>query len=104
MHNTVAINNIEQNDFVETNLFSMPEQTFSKCLKFSNNQFEGEHQGYLNKANVIHSRKIILEENNLTIFDNLKNQDGIISLNLALETNIYEKTNEIILEKNNKNN
>lgn len=102
MHNTVAINNIEQNDFDETNLFSMPEQTFSKCLKFSDNEFEGEHQGYLNKVNVVHNRKIVLEENSLTIFDNLENQDGVISLNLALETNIYEKTNKIILEKNDK--
>ena len=102
VHNTVTINNIEQNDFDETNLFSMPEQTFSKCLKFSDNEFEGEHQGYLNKANVIHNRKIVLEENSLAVFDNLENQDGIISLNLALGTNIYEKTNEIILEKNGK--
>lgn len=102
MHNTVAINNIEQNDFDENNLFSMPEQTFSKCLKFSNNEFEGEHQGYLSKANVIHNRKIVLEENNLTIFDNLENQNGIISLNLTLGINIYEKADEIILEKNDK--
>lgn len=102
MHNTVAINNIEQNDFDETNLFSMPEQTFSKCLKFSDNEFEGEHQGYLNKANVIHNRKIVLEEDKLTIFDRLENQDGIISLSFALETNIQEKRNKIILEKNNK--
>lgn len=102
MHNTVMVDNIEQNDFDEDNLFSMSEQTFSKCLKFSDSEFEGKHQGYLNKVGVIHNRKILLEESNLTIFDNLENQDGIISLNLALETNIQEKTNEIILEKNNK--
>lgn len=102
MHNTVAINEIEQNYFDENNLFSMPEQTFSKCLKFSDNEFEGEHQGYLNKVGAIHNRKIILEENSLTISDILENQNGIISLNLALGVNIEEKENEIILEKNNK--
>lgn len=102
MHNTVAINEIEQNNFNENNLFSMPEQTFSKCLKFSDNEFEGEHYGYLKKVDVIHNRKIILKENSLTIFDKLENKNGIISLNLALGVNIQEKENEIILEKNNK--
>lgn len=102
MHNTVFINNIEQNDFNEKKLFSMPEQTFSKCLKFSNNEFIGEHKGYLEKVGTIHNRKIILEENSLVVSDNLKSQDGIISLNLALEVIIQEKDNKIILEKNNK--
>lgn len=102
MHNTVAIKGIEQNDFDENNLFSMPEQTFSKCLKFSDNEFEGEHYGYLKKVGVIHNRKIILEKNSLSIFDRVENQEGIISLNLALEVKIQERDNEIILEKNNK--
>lgn len=102
MHNTVAINSIEQNDFDETNLFSMPEQTFSKCLNFSGDEFEGEHQGYLNKANVIHNRKMVLEENSLTIFDRLENQKGIICLNLTPEINIKEQDKKIILEKNDK--
>ena len=102
MHNTVAIKGIEQNDFDENNLFSMPEQTFSKCLKFSDNEFEGEHYGYLKKVGVIHNRKIILEKNSLSIFDRVENQEGIISLNLALGINIKENENEIILEKNNK--
>ena len=102
MHNTVSIENVEQNYFDENNLFSMPEQTFSKCLKFSDNEFIGEHQGYLNKLGAIHNRKIILNENVLTIFDKLENQNGIISLNLALGVNVQEKTNKIILEKNNK--
>lgn len=102
MHNTVAINEIEQNNFNENNLFSMPEQTFSKCLKFSDNEFEGEHYGYLKKVDVIHNRKIILKENSLTIFDKLENKNGIISLNLALGVNIQEKENKIILEKNKK--
>lgn len=102
MHNTVSINNIEQNYFDENNLFSMPEQTFSKYLKFSDDEFIGEHYGYLKKIGVIHNRKIILGENNLTIFDKLENQEGIVSLNLALGINIKENENEIILEKNNK--
>lgn len=102
MHNTVSINGIEQNYFNEKDLFSMPEQTFSKCLKFSDNEFEGEHYGYLKKVSVVHNRKIILEKNSLTIFDRLENKEGVISLNLDLEIKIKEKDNEIILEKNNK--
>lgn len=102
MHNTVAVKEMEQNNFDENNLFSMPEQTFSKCLKFSDNKFEGEHYGYLKKVGSIHNRKINLEENSLTIFDKLENQEGIISLNLALGIEILEKDNKIILEKNKK--
>lgn len=102
MHNTVSINGIEQNYFNEKDLFSMPEQTFSKCLKFSDNEFEGEHYGYLKKVGVVHNRKIILEKNSLTIFDKLENKEGVISLNLDLEVKIKEKDNEVILEKNNK--
>ena len=102
VHNTVSINGIEQNDFDENNLFSMPEQTFSKCLKFSDSEFEGEHYGYLKKVGVVHNRKIILEKSSLIIFDKLKNQEGVISLNLALKVKIQEKNNKIILEKNNK--
>ena len=102
MHNTVAIKEMEQNYFDENNLFSMPEQTFAKCLKFSNNEFEGEHYGYLKKIGSIHNRKIILKENSLTISDILENQTGIVSLNLALGIDIEEKENEIILKKNNK--
>lgn len=102
MHNTVSINGIEQNYFNEKDLFSMPEQTFSKCLKFSDNEFEGEHYGYLKKVGVVHNRKIILEKNSLTIFDKLENKEGVISLNLDLEVKIKKKDNGIILEKNNK--
>ena len=102
IHNTVAINGIEQNYFDENNLFSMLEQTFSKCLKFSDTEFEGEHYGYLKKVGTIHNRKITLEENKLVIFDSLENQNGIISLNLALGVNIQEREKEIILENNNK--
>ncbi len=99
MHNTVTINNTEQNDFDKENLFSMPEQTFSKCLKFSDSEFEGEHQGYLNKIGSIHNREINLNEDSLELIDNIANSEGILNLHLGLNVNLYEEKDKLVLEK-----
>ena len=102
MHNTVAVKNIEQNDFNDKDLFSMLEQTFSKCLNFKNNYFEGEHYGYLKKIGSVHNRKIKLEPKRIIIEDNLNNTRGIISLNLDVDVVIEKKDKLIVLKKNNK--
>lgn len=100
MHNTVSLENIEQNNFQENELFEMREETFSKCLNIEDNYFEGEHIGYLKKAGVIHKRKILLEENKLIIEDFIENCEGIVCLNLFPNTKIKGLENIIQLENN----
>ncbi|MGO3801519.1 MAG: alginate lyase family protein [Fusobacterium sp.] len=101
MHNTVAIEGYEQNDFNEEKLFSMPEQTFSKCIKFNDNYFEGKHYGYKDKLGCVHNRKIELKDKELIIEDILKNTNGIVCFNLSEDVNLKEEKNNLILEKNN---
>ncbi|MHD0318422.1 alginate lyase family protein [Fusobacterium sp. THCT1E2] len=100
IHNTVYIKDFEQNSFNENNLFEMKEESFARCLKFSNNKFEGEHFGYVDKTGDTHKRKIVLKNNSLEIEDYLNNSDGIISFILEPEVKIYENSNALILEKN----
>lgn len=100
MHNTVAIEDYEQNDFNEEKLFSMQEQTFSKCIEFGEDYFEGEHYGYKNSIGVIHNRKIKIKDKELIIEDVLKNTNGIICFNLSETLNLKEEKNNLILEKN----
>lgn len=69
-HNTVRVNKKEQNDFND-DIFSLPEQTQSKVLKFKENQFIGQHYGYYKEFNIIHNRNIILCEKSFKIIDSL---------------------------------
>ena len=102
MHNTVSIQNIEQNKFETNELFKMQEETFAKCLEFSNTKFKGIHYGYINKINCTHVREVILEEKVLNLIDLLEGNEGSINFNLHPEVSIVKKgKNEIILEKNN---
>lgn len=100
-HNTVYIEGYEQNYFDEDNLFEMKEETFAKCTKFEDNYFEGYHQGYLRKLNLIHKRKIKLDEQSIEIKDFIGNLAGIICLNLYPEVKVVEIENGIKLLKNN---
>lgn len=98
-HNTLVIKNYEQNDFNEKELFKMKEQTFSKCLKFNINEFEGEHSGYKNKIGLKHKRNFKLKEKSIIIRDSL---DRIIlntELNFILHPslNFYSDKNIIFL-------
>lgn len=98
-HNTVYIEGYEQNSFEENNLFEMREESFAKTLEFSKNKFEGEHYGYLNKVNIIHKRKIILNKNKiLNIIDSIPNTDGVLSLFLAKNVQLYEMNNNFLLQ------
>ena len=102
MHNTVSIQNIEQNKFEKNELFKMQEETVAKCLEFSNTKFKGIHYGYINKINCTHVREVILEEKVLNLIDLLEGNEGSINFNLHPEVSIVKKgKNEIILEKNN---
>ncbi|PEY37711.1 hypothetical protein CN354_11795 [Bacillus cereus] len=66
MHNTIQINDEEQNNICETLLFSLPEQTFGECTLFKNNHFIGKHRGFID---CIHERDIKLESNHVVIQD-----------------------------------
>lgn len=102
MHNTVSIQNIEQNKFETNELFKMQEETFAKCLEFSNVKFKGIHYGYINKINCTHIREVILEEKALNLIDLLEGNEGSINFNLHPEVSIVKKEKDkIILERNN---
>ena len=79
----------------------MKEETFAKCTKFEDTYFEGYHQGYLKKLNIIHKRKIELKNKNIEIKDFIENLKGIICLNLHPEVKVIEIENGIKLLKNN---
>lgn len=66
MHNTIQVNEEEQNDIRETLLFSLPEQTFAKCSLFTKQHFIGTHRGF---SDLIHERDIKLQENKIWIKD-----------------------------------
>lgn len=100
-HNIVYVEGYEQNCFDENNLFEMKEETFAKCTKFEDTYFEGYHQGYLKKLNIIHKRKIELKNKNIEIKDFIENLKGIICLNLHPEVKVIEIENGIKLLKNN---
>lgn len=101
-HNTVYILPYEQNNFNDNELFVMKEQTFSKCMIFENNYFEGEHYGFLSKNNCIHKRKVYLKKNTLIVEDFAFNAKGIVCFNLNKDVIIEKKEGGIILKKNKK--
>ncbi|PDY18710.1 MULTISPECIES: alginate lyase family protein [Bacillus cereus group] len=106
MHNTLEIPGYEQNDFDVYNLFYMKEQTFSEVKKSSDNTFEAQHQGYLNKCGVIHNRYFNLDDNILSISDMLLgNEIPDYKLNFIVDTGtiITQQCNTISLLKNNVN-
>ena len=102
MHNTVSINGLEQNNFYEDKLFEMKEESFGRCLKFSENSFKGIHYGYINKIGSTHIREIILDRKTLNLIDLLDNNTGIINFNLEPKVEIIKlEQNNIVLRKNN---
>ena len=79
----------------------MREETFSKCINFEENCFEGYHQGYSKKLNVVHKRKIKLKDKRIDIEDFIEGSEGIVCLNLHPKVKIIEIENGIKLLKNN---
>lgn len=74
MHNTIVINDLEQNQIDEKELFKLTEETRSKCIFFNSNQFYGYHKGYEKKVGLIHKRKFILGKCFIEIQDELNGQ------------------------------
>jgi hypothetical protein len=105
MHNTLCIDNYEQNNFNEYDLFYMKEQSFGKCTLFNETSFTGRHYGFKKKCGVIHERKINLENNELIIIDKVIGSTvSNVYINFLLDfgVTIEEKQNGIQLNKNGK--
>lgn len=100
MHSTVSIVGYEQNDF-NGKVFSLPEQTNSKCLEFNDSYFKGVHYGFVENCESVHSRSITLLENGIEITDELSQSSQAYS-NIILDTDVKISTtgNEIFLYKN----
>lgn len=106
MHNTLQIDSCEQNDFNDCDLFYMKEQTFSRCIKFNKTTFLGEHYGYKKKCNVVHRRRVNLQESELNIKDELLGDEvnSKVYANFILDygVDIVRQENGIELIKNGK--
>lgn len=106
MHNTVQIENYEQNT-ITNKLFDLKEETFGQCIKFSGKEFHGKHFGFEKKCNVIHERKFILEEDYLNIIDNIIGYYKSMSIKsyiiLNSDTKIVHKNNNFIVINNGNN-
>jgi len=66
-HNTLTIDNKEQNRFIKNNIFSLRKDTNCKCLEFGEDKnkmwFNGEHTGYERLKNpIIHHRRIFFSK------------------------------------------
>lgn len=101
MHNTVSIKNLEQNKFDHDKLFEMREESFSKCISFKENYFEGEHKGYLVKGKNIHKRVVEITKNKIEINDWIKDCEATVNLCLDLEVKVDFDKDKIILNKKN---
>ncbi|QCX34375.1 hypothetical protein FDN13_12055 [Caloramator sp. E03] len=108
MHSTLYIEGFEQNEFNPYDLFYMKEETFGRCLNFTENIFFGEHYGYYKKCGVIHQRRVKIKDEMLEITDTLKgdinNKKGKYFINFILDkgVEIKEKDGYLELLKNNK--
>lgn len=101
MHNTVSIREVEQNSFKINEIFKMQEETFAKCLQFTDKSFKGIHYGYVSKVGYTHIREIILDKNTLNLMD-LLGGNGTVNFNLDSRVSIVNKEQDnIILKKNN---
>lgn len=100
-HNTVYIKGIEQNTMIDKDIFTLNEETFSKCLLFTSNKFKGYHNGFSKKCGIVHKREIEISETVLTIKDilegSIENKD--IYLNFILHEDVIPalNKNEVIL-------
>ena len=106
MHNTLCIDNLEQNNFNEYDLFNLREQSLGECKLFDYTTFYGKHYGYKEKCGVLHERKIYLINDKLIINDELIG-DRIstnVNINFLIDNGveIKEKNNGIELNKEGK--
>ena len=103
MHNTLQVENLEQNSFEERELFRISNETNAQLLNFNNNYFKGQHYGYKNKAGIIVEREVRLEDKRVIINDiivkdnkNLKYKK-YIRFHLDKDVKIEKKSDYLIL-------
>jgi uncharacterized heparinase superfamily protein len=97
-HNTVTVDNAQQNRFVPNNSFILVDEAKAKVKKLADTDkyyfFRGEHYGYTRLTDsVIHERQIIVNKEDMSIFirDILKNgvcnHEYLFNFTLAPELN-----------------
>ncbi|AKL93659.1 heparinase II/III-like protein [Clostridium aceticum] len=102
-HNTISVENFEQNQFSE-DIFSMKEETFSEKVYSDSTSFIGKHYGYKEKIDIVHKRKICIDNQSVSVIDTLigeknpcKFQQNFI---LDPEVEIVELSGDIVLLSN----
>jgi hypothetical protein len=103
MHNTLQVENLEQNSFEEKELFRIDNETKAQLLNFDNNHFKGRHYGYKDKAGIIAEREVKLEDKKIIINDSIiKDNKNLvykkfIRFHLDKEVEIEKKPDYFIL-------
>jgi len=105
-HNTVVVDNQEQNRFIENNLFSLRNDAICKCLDLGEDNekiwFKGEHYGYKRLKNqVIHRRQIKFykKEKKLEVIDKFQGKgEHNLKWNLVLSP-VFNSNLEIHSDK-----
>lgn len=88
-HNTLQIEDIEQNDYNEKQLFKMKDQSEAKFHLINSKSILGEIRGYEKKCNIIHKRQFNLEDSNFELIDYLNDEKNKLkTINLFLDPNI----------------
>lgn len=100
MHNTVMIDNIEQNEIDFENLFALKERTYSKKLFLNDSKFIGAHEGYKSTYGLTHKREINISANEINIVDEILGENKLnkkIIFNLAPNLDLKINDNEIVI-------
>lgn len=106
MHNTLQIEEYEQNTIDPNKLFVLKEETFSECIEFCDEKFIGQHVGYVDKVGAIHRRSIQINNSDMEIIDELignkNNYKSKIYFILNKECNVVSSADNLIcINKNN---
>jgi len=102
-HNTVQIGDEEQNR-IGSDLFALKERTFSNCVSYSDDSFEGVHQGFKDRYSCLHKRTVNIRHDKVSVVDSLLVNEKIscipakINLVLSSEVTISDNDGFIILE------
>lgn len=84
-HNTLQINDEEQNIISKETPFNMEHKSNAKCILFKDNIFEGEHSGFTTKV----KRKITYnKENKEVIIEDFSEKNVDLQLNLHLHPSV----------------
>lgn len=110
VHNTLCVQDFEQNDFNDFEIFDLKEQTFAKCTRVDETGFEGMHFGFKEKCGIIHKRKISIDCGEINIYDSIiytskssrERYKTYIVFNLDIDVKAQIDENCVRLSKNGK--